>query len=114
MGKTLIVLLLIAGAGYFVYQQIGRTPSEEEMLVEHLNDRYAVLVNKFTGASGRSGLINMDTSFDTESVVTQIQKVRTELAELQRKLTEERAIRKAHKLSEKIEAFCKKNEIIRP
>ena len=114
MGKTLIVLLLIAGAGYFVYQQIGRTPSEEEMLVEHLNDRYAVLVNKFTGAAGRSGLINMDTSFDTESVVTQIQKVRTELAELQRKLTEERAIRKADKLSEKIEAFCKKNEIIRP
>ena len=47
MGKTIVVLLLIAGAAYFVYQQVGRTPSEEEQLVRHLGDRYAVVVNKF-------------------------------------------------------------------
>ena len=114
MGKTLVILLLIAGAAYFVYQQIGRTPSEEEMLVTHLRERYAVVVNKFTSAVGRSGMIGMDTTFDTETAVTQIQKVRAELAELRKKLTEERAIRKADELSEKIEAFCKKNEILRP
>lgn len=114
MVKTLVVLLLIAGAGYFIYQQVGRTPSEEEMLVTHLHERYAVVVNKFTSAVGRSGMIGMDTTFDTETAVTQIQKIRSELAELQKKLTEERAIRKARELSEKIEAFCKKNEITGP
>jgi hypothetical protein len=114
MGKTLVVLILIAGAGYFVYQQVGRTVSDEEMLVTHLSERFAVLVSKFTSAVGRSGLIGMDTSFDTETVVAQIQKIRTELAELRRKLVEDRAISKADRLSEKIEAFCKKNEITRP
>jgi Mg-chelatase subunit ChlI len=114
MGKTIVVLLLIAAAGYFVYQQVGRTPSEEEQLVTHLRDRYTVVLNKFTSAAGRSGLIGIDTTFDTESAVTQIQKIRAELAELRRKLTESRAISKAEALSEKIENFCKKNEILRP
>ncbi|MGZ5488730.1 MAG: hypothetical protein ACXWF4_09375 [Candidatus Aminicenantales bacterium] len=114
MGKALVVILLIAGAGYLVYQQIGRTPPEEEMLVDHLNDRYAVLVNKFTSASGRSGSLGMDTTYDSETVVVEIQKIQSELAELRQKLIEERAVRKADRLSEKIEAFCKKNEIIRP
>ena len=114
MFKTLVVLLLIAGAGYLVYQQIGRTPSEEEMLVTHLRERYAVVVNKFTSASGRSGSLGMDTTYDSETVVVEIQKLRAELAELRQKLIEERAVRKADQLSEKIEAFCKKNEIIRP
>jgi hypothetical protein len=114
MGKTLVVLLLIAGAGYFVYQQIGRTPSEEDMLVTHLSERYAVLVNKFTSAVGRSGMTSVDSTFDTDAVVTEIQKLRADLAGLSGKLTEARAIRKADELSERIEAFCKKNDITRP
>jgi len=114
MGKTLVILLLIAGAAYFVYQQIGRTPSEEEQLVASLRERYAVVVNKFTSAAGRSGMIGMDTTGDTEAAVNQIQKIRTELAELRQKLTEAKAISKAAELSDKIENFCKKNDIIRP
>ena len=114
MLKTLVVLLLIAGAAYFVYQQVGRTPSEEEMLVTHLRERYAVVLNKFLSAAGRAGMSSMDTTFDSETAVTQIQKIQSELAELQQKLTDARAIREAEKLSEKIKTFCKKNEIIRP
>ena len=114
MLKTLVVLLLIAGAAYFVYQQVGRTPSEEEMLVTHLRERYAVAINRFLSAAGRAGMSSMDTTFDSETAVTQIQKIQSELAELQRKLTDARAIREAKRLSEKIETFCKKNEITGP
>src|SRR5512138_821722 len=114
MAKTVIVLVLIAAAGYFVYQQVGKTQSEEEMLVEHMRERFAALINKFTSALGRAGLIGMDTTFDTETVVNQINKLRTELAALRAKLTEEKAVAEAAALSEKIEAFCKKNEIRRP
>ena len=56
----------------------------------------------------------MDTTFDSETAVVQIQKIQAELARLRETLTEDKAIRKADALAEKIDAFCKKNDIIRP
>jgi len=114
VGKTIVVLLLIAGAAYFIYQRGGGTPSEEEQLVAHLSQRYNAVVSRFTSAAGRSGLTGLDTTGDAETAVVQIQSLRTDLAELRQKLTEEKAIRKADELSEKVEAFCKKNDILRP
>ena len=114
MAKTLLVLLLIAGAAFFIYKQTNRTDSEEMAMVDSIRDRYAVIVNKFLSAVGRSGAIGMDTTYDSETAVTQVLKLRAELAKLRETLTEERAIGKADALAEKIEYFCKKNDIIRP
>ncbi len=114
MAKALLVLLLIAGAAFFIYQQTNRTPSEEEEMVASIRDRYAVVVNKFLSAAGRSGAIGMDTTYDAETAVAQVLKLRAELDRLRKTLTEERAIGKADALAEKIEYFCKKNDIIRP
>lgn len=114
MAKTLIVLLLIAGAAYFVYDRTHREQTEEVQLVEHMADRFAALVNKFTSAAGRAGMTGLDTTYDIDSVITQIKELRGELAALRQKLTEERAIGLAETLSEKIEAFFQKNEIKAP
>ena len=114
MAKALLVLLLIAGAAFFIYRQTNRTPSEEEQMVTDIRERYGVVVNKFLSATGRSGAIGMDTTYDSETAVTQVLKLRAELAKLRETLTEERAIGKADALAEKIEYFCKKNDIIRP
>ena len=114
MMRKIVILALIAGAAYFVYQRMEHPATEEDQLVAHLRDRYAVLVNKFTSAAGRSGAIGMDTTFDIDSAVTQIKELRAELAEIRRRLTEERAIAKASELDDKIEQFFKKNEIIGP
>ncbi len=113
MGKTIVVLILIAAAGYFVYQQVGRTPSEEEYLVTHLRDRYAAVVNQFASAAGRSGLL-ADAIGDADAAVTAMKKIRAELEALRNKLTEARAIGKADALLEKIENFYRKNNIVRP
>jgi hypothetical protein len=114
MMRKIIILALIAGAAYFVYQRMNQPTTEEDQLVAHLRDRYAVLINKFTSAEGRSGAIGMDTTFDLESVQVQVQKLRAELADLRGRLTEEKAVAKAAELSDKIEKFCKKNEILGP
>jgi hypothetical protein len=114
MMRKIIILALIAGAAYFVYQRMNQPTTEEDQLVSHLRDRYAVLINKFTSAAGRSGAIGMDTTFDIDSAVTQIKELRAELAVLRQKLTEDRAIAKAGELEDKIEQFFKKNEIIGP
>lgn len=114
MAKALLVLVLIAAAAFLIYRQTGRTDSEEEAMVASVRDRYAVVVNRFLGAVGRSGAIGMDTTFDSESAAGQVLKLRDELTRLRKTLTEEKAMRKADELAEKIEYFCKKNDIIRP
>lgn len=114
MGKGFVALVLIAAAAFFIYKQTGQEPSEEEAWVASIKDRYAVVVNKFLSAAGRSGAIGMDTTMDSETAVTQVLKVRADLAKLRGSLTEEKAIRKADELAEKIENFCRKNDIISP
>jgi hypothetical protein len=114
MAKALLVLLLIAGAAFFIYRQTNRTDSEELAMVASIRDRYAIVVNRFTSAVGRSGALGMDTTFDSESAAAQVLKLRAELDRLRKTLTEEKAIGKADALAEKIEYFCKKNDIIRP
>jgi hypothetical protein len=114
MGKTIVVLLLIAAAGYFVYQRFNQPASEEEQLVAHLGERFAVNLEKFTSAAGRAGMTGLDSSYDIEIVITEIRKVRTELAGLRPRLAEAKAIRKADELSVKIERFFKKNELLAP
>lgn len=114
MAKKLFAVLLVAGAVYFIYTRTNNPPSEEEAAVASIKDRYAVVVNKFLSAAGRSGAIGMDTTMDSETAATQILKVRADLAKLRGTLTEEKAIRKADELAEKLDNFCRKNDIILP
>ncbi len=112
MAKALLILILIAGAAFFIYRQTNRTGSEEMAMVDSIRDRYADVVAKFTSAAGRSGLLGVDTTSDSESAAVQMLKLRDELARLRKTLTEERALGKAEEMAEKIEYFCKKNDII--
>jgi len=113
MAKGLLVLILIAGAAFLIYRQTNQKPSEEEAMVASVRDRYAVVVNKFLSAAGRSGAIGMDTTMDSETAAAQMLKLRADLAEIRKSLTEDKAIAKARELAEKIEDFCEKNDIIR-
>jgi hypothetical protein len=114
MIRKLIVLALVAGAIYFVYQRINRPMTEEDRIVANLRDRYSALVTKFTSAMGRAGNIGMDTTFDVETAVNRIKELRSAVDEARRTLTEERAIGKADELAAKIDEFFKKNEILGP
>ncbi|HUT07747.1 MAG TPA: hypothetical protein VMY15_02780 [Candidatus Latescibacteria bacterium] len=114
MAKALLVLLLIVGAAFFIYRQTSRTDSEEIAMVDSIQDRYAVVVQKFTSAAGRAGALGLDTLADSDPAANQVLKLRAELAQLRKTLTEKKAIGRADALAEKIENFCKKNDIIRP
>lgn len=114
MRKALIVLVLIAGAAYFIHRQSQVASSEEVQLVRDLQARFSVALNQFTSAVGRSGTIGIDASYDTEASVTKIEKIRKELAELRERLTEPAAVKRADTLAEKIDFFCQKNNILLP
>jgi uncharacterized protein YxjI len=114
MAKALLVLLLIVGAAFFIYRQTSQAPSEEEDMVASFQDRYAVVVHRFMSAAGRAGALGLDTLADSDSAAGQVLKLRDELVQLRKTLTDEKAIGKAAALAEKIEYFCKKNDIVRP
>ncbi len=114
MAKALLILLLIAGAAFFISRQTNRTDSAEMALVDSIEERYAVVVHKFVSTAGRAGALGLDTLADSDAAAGQVLKIRAELAKLRETLTEEKAIGKAEALAEKIENFCKKNDIIRP
>ncbi|HSA94628.1 MAG TPA: hypothetical protein VLJ16_01160 [Acidobacteriota bacterium] len=114
MRRVLIVLVLIAGAAYYFYNRSQVAQSDEIFQVKNIQERFSLALNRFTSAAGRSGVIGIDTTFDTEAIVKQIEDIRKELADLRKTLTEPAAIKRADKVSEKIEYFCKQNNILRP
>lgn len=113
MGKALVVLLLIAAAGYFVYERLGESPSPEMQQVKNLTKQYEGIVSAFSSAQSRAGLVG-DSIFDAGSAAARMVQVRNDLADLRRRLTEEKAIAKADALAAKVEEFCQKNGIQRP
>lgn len=112
MGKALIILLVAVAAGYFLYNSMNQSRSEEEELVAGVRARYVEAVNKFLKAVRFGAGLGMDNTMDVEAASNEVLKVRAELAKLRPELTEATAILKAEELADKIEEFCRKNDII--
>lgn len=112
MAKALIILLVAVAAGYFLYNYMNETHSEEEDLVAGVRARYVEAVNKFLKAARLGAGLGLDSSMDVEAASNEVLKARAELAALRKELTEEKAIRNAEELADKIEHFCRTNDII--
>lgn len=112
MGKALIILLVAVAAGYFLYNTMNESRSEEEELVAGVRARYVEAVNKFLKAVRYGAGLGMDNSADVETASNEVLRVRAELVKLRNELTDAKAIVKAEALAEKIETFCQKNDII--
>jgi cell division protein FtsB len=112
MRKALIILAVAIAAGYFLYNMMDESHSEQEGLVDGVRARYVEAVNKFLQAVRYGAGLGMDNSMDVEQASNEVLKVRAELAKLRPELTEAKAIASAEKLADKIEEFCRKNDII--
>jgi hypothetical protein len=108
MGKAFLVFLLIAVAAFFIYKQTSKPVSDEELKVKAVEERFLMASAKFMGTAGSGLADGLDVA---EAAVIQVQKIRNDLARLLPTLTEDRAIRMAGELQEKIAEFCRKNDI---
>ena len=108
MGKVILVILLIAIAAFFIYKQTHHPASDEELAVQAVDERFRAAQAKFMSAAGGGLTAGLDTA---EQAVIDVQKVRSELARLQKTLTEEKAVARAEELAAKIDEFCRKNDI---
>ena len=108
MGKAFLVILLIAVAAFFIYKQVHRPATAEELAVQGIEDRFIAASSKFIAAAGGGLSTGLD---EAESAVADVQRARNELVRLRKTLTEEKAIALAEALQAKVDEFCRKNEI---
>src|SRR5512137_318496 len=102
MGKAFLVILLIAIAGFFIYKQVHRPATAEELSVKGVEVRFIAASNKFISAAGGGLATGLD---EAESAVVEVQRARNELVRLRKTLTEERAIALADALKAKVDEF---------
>lgn len=112
MRKALIILAVAIAAGYFLYNTMNESHSEQDGLVAGVRARYVEAVNKFLKAVRYGADLGMDNSMDVEQASNEVLRVRAELAKLRPELTEAKAMLEAEQLADKIEEFCRKNDII--
>ncbi|MBM3305039.1 MAG: hypothetical protein FJY79_03705 [Candidatus Aminicenantes bacterium] len=112
MRKALIILAVAVAAGYFLYNTMNESHSEQDGLVAGVRARYVEAVNKFLKAVRYGADLGMDNSMDVEQASNEVLRVRAELAKLRPELTEAKAMLEAEQLADKIEEFCRKNDII--
>lgn len=110
MRKALIILAVAVAAGLFLYNYMKHADSEEAALVDGIQARYAGAVNRFLKAGSMAG--GLDTNLDAAAAANEIIGIRAELDALRKGLTETKAIRKAERLADKIERFCRQHSII--
>ncbi len=108
MGKVILVLLLIGVVAFFVLQKAKTPATEEELKVKAVAERFLAVQGKIMGSGGGTGPVDLDT---TEGFINQMKRIRVEIADLRRTLTEDKARQAAEDLRYKIEEFCKKNDI---
>ena len=108
MGKAVLIILLIAIAAFFIYKQTRQPLSDEELAVKAVEERFITASGKFMGTAAGGLAGGLDAA---EAAVVEVQKVRNELTQLRKTLTEDKAIAKADALVAKVNEFCRKNDI---
>jgi len=108
MGKRILVILIIAIAAFFIYKQLHRPASDEELAVQAVEEAFHYAQAKFMSAASGGLSVGLDAA---EEAVRDIQKVRADLARLRKTLTQEKAIERAEELAGKVDEFCRKNDI---
>jgi len=104
--KKLLVLILVAGAGYFAYQKfvVGES-SQEQKQVQVLTDEFAAVKQQMTQAERSAGATGLDMTSDAGSSMAAAEAVLEKLQELKARLSEKKALAKSADLEREIRAF---------
>jgi|GEM_PF-603689 len=112
MARVLFVILLIAAAAFLIYRQANQESSDEVRMVRAIEARFEIAVVKFMGAGKISGTLAASSIEETEKALAGLKRVRDEFDSLKPTLKNEKAIRLAEKLGQRIDEFFTKNEIL--
>lgn len=104
--KKLVILILIAAAGYFAYQKfVVNNLSEEQKQVQAIADEFSTVKQQMAQAGRTAGVSGIDTTSDIDSGLQAARLLLEKLQALQEKLTEDKAFEMADKLALELNAF---------
>jgi len=104
--KKLVVLIVIAVAAYFAYQEfIVKGQSEEQRQVQALADEFQAARQRMGQAERAASVGGVDTTSDAGDVMHLAGTLLEKLQALQEELTEDKAIAMADDLAVKLNAF---------
>jgi hypothetical protein len=112
-----VVIVAIIGLVVFNYATTGEltlvpsfSKSDQERAVQDLQDRFAAARKQFAQAYRTAGVSGIDTTADADAAISSVKRVKRELEPLRKKLSEDRAKRKADELARAVQAFVKELE----
>ena len=104
--KKLIILIVIAAAGYFAYQKfVVNNLSAEQKQVQAIADEFQAARQRMGQAERGAAVGGLDTTSDAGDAVHLAGQLQERLQALQEKLTEDKAIAMAEKLAGELSAF---------
>jgi len=108
--KKLIVLIVLAVAGYFAYTRFVKVEgTAEEQRVAELEQEFANAEKSLNQAGRAAGLGGVDTTHDAAAAVSQAGDIKRRLDELLPTLKEEGSQQKARELRTKLDQFLERN-----
>ncbi|MBN2400115.1 MAG: hypothetical protein JXI33_07220 [Candidatus Aminicenantes bacterium] len=104
--KKLLILLLALLAAYFAYQKfVVNNLSEEQQQVQAIADEFQTAKQRMGQAERTAAVAGLDTTSDADDIMHIAASLLEKLEALQEKLTEEKAMDMAEKLSTELKAY---------
>jgi hypothetical protein len=108
--KKLVILVVVAGAGFFAWNQFTQggfgarnlTPGQQR--VRTLEEQIDAAGGQIAQAGRTAGVSGLDTTSDVESALRQLERIESELQALKRSAKEETTRQECDRLLRKVEA----------
>jgi hypothetical protein len=110
--KALIVIAILALAGYLAYTYLYVPLSDEENMVRSMEKRFDEASRAFLNAERRMGATGIDTTDDVEQAMRVVRRLETELKNLKPTFKEEGSIQRAEELEKKIREFKRRSGML--
>ncbi len=103
--KGLVIILILAAAGYLAYTYLYVPLSDEEQLVKDMQKRFDEASRSLFNAERAAGSTGLDTTSDADLAIRRVQRIENELKNLKPTLTDENSQQRAEELESKIREF---------
>ncbi len=106
--KGLVIILILAAAGYLAYTYLYVPLSDEDKLLQSMEKRFDEASRSLLSSGRMAGATGLDTTSDADLAIRRVRRIENELKNLTPTLTEETSKQRADELLGKIREFKQK------